>query len=114
MILTLLLHQWKAFWRSRGAGKALIFRLLVGFVLLYFLATGLALGLYMPEILLHFFPGQDLVTVFCSLLLYYFSIDLVVRFLFQDLPVLATRPYLLQNISRRRLVSFAVRDAAAI
>jgi len=106
MILTLLLHQWKAFWRSRGAGKALIFRLLVGFVLLYFLATGLALGLYMPEILLHFFPGQDLVTVFCSLLLYYFSIDLVVRFLFQDLPVLATRPYLLQNISRRRLVSF--------
>jgi len=106
MILTLLLHQWKAFWRSRGAGKALIFRLLIGFGLLYILAAGLVVGLYIPDILLHLFPGRQLVTVFCSLLLYYFSIDLVVRFLFQDLPVLATRPYLLQNIPRRRLVSF--------
>jgi len=106
MILTLLSHQWKAFWRSRGSGKSLIFRLLIGLVLLYFLASGLVLGLYLRVILLHFFPGQDLDTVFCGFLLYYFSIDLVVRFLFQDLPVLATRPYLLQNISRRQLVSF--------
>ena len=106
MILTLLSHQWKAFWRSRGSGKSLIFRLLVGFGLLYILAAGLSLGLYFRVILLHIFPGQDPVTVFCSFLLYYFFIDLVVRFLFQDLPVLATRPYLLQNIPRRRLVSF--------
>jgi len=106
MILTLLLHQWKAFWRSRGAGKTLILRLLMGLMLLYFLAAGLAVGLYTRVILSHFFPGQDAVAVFCSLLLYYFSIDLVLRFLFQDLPVLATRPYLLLNIPRRRLVSF--------
>jgi len=106
MILTLLSHQWKAFRRSRGAGKTLILRLLMGLVLLYLLAIGFLLGFYIRMILLHIFPGQDAVTVFCRLLLYYFPIDLAVRFLFQDLPVLATRPYLLQNIRRRQLVNF--------
>jgi len=106
MILMLLSHQWKAFWRRRGAAKALILRLLVGLVLLYFLVASFVLGFSIQPLLLYFFPGQDPPIVFCGLLLYYFTIDLSLRLLMQGLPVLATRPYLLQNIKRRQLVTF--------
>ena len=106
MTFTLLSHQWRAFWRSRSAGKNLAAQIFLGFVILYLLACTLALGLSLRHFLPRFFPGQDIIRVFCSLILYYFAIDILMRFLMQELPVLSIQPYLGQNIRRRQLVRF--------
>ena len=106
MILTLLSHQWKAFWRSRSAGKNLATQIFIGFLVLYLLACAIFLGFSFRHLLPKLFPGQDVIKVFCGLILYYFLADILVRFLVQELPVLSVQPYLAQNIRRRQLVRF--------
>jgi hypothetical protein len=106
MTLTLLSHQWKAFWRSRSAGKNVAAQIFIGFIVLYLLASALFLGLSLRHFLPKLFPGQDIIRLFCGLILYYFSFDTLMRFLLQELPVLSIQPYLGQNIRRRQLVRF--------
>ena len=106
MTFTLLLHQWKAFWRGRNAGKNLAAQLFIGFVILYLCSLALYLGIGLRHLLHKLMPGQDLITVFCSLILYYFSFDILLRFTFQELPVLSVQPYLTQNIRKSQLVRF--------
>jgi len=106
MILTLLSHQWKSFWRGRGVSKSIAMQLFLSFIILYLLASCLVLGLALGHLLGQLFPGQDTVKVYCGLILYYFALDLVMRFLFQELPVLSTQPYLTQNIRRSQLVAY--------
>ncbi|HEV2478258.1 MAG TPA: DUF5687 family protein [Puia sp.] len=106
MILTLLSHQWKSFWRGRGAGKSLALQIFMGFLFLYLLACCLVLGIELSFLLKKLYPGQDIIRQYCGLILYYFAIDLVLRFLFQELPVLATQPYLALDIRRGKLVDF--------
>lgn len=106
MILTLLSHQWKAFWRSRSAGKNVAAQIFIGFLVLYLLGCALFVGLSFGHFLPKLFPGQDIIRVFCGLILYYFSFDVLVRFLVQELPVLSIQPYLGQNIRRGQLVGF--------
>ena len=106
MILTLLSHQWKSFWRSRSAGKSLVSQLFMGFLILYLLGSAAILGISLKYSLLKLFPGQDIIRVFCGLILYYFSLDIILRFAFQELPVLSVQPYLTENIRRRQLVAF--------
>lgn len=106
MILTLLSHQWKAFWRSRNAGQSIVLQLFVGFVILYLLASFFFLGVSLKRFLPHLFPGLPVIESFCGLILYYFFIDILLRFFFQDLPSFAIQPYLLQNIRRTQLATF--------
>jgi hypothetical protein len=106
MTFTLLSHQWRAFWRSRSAGKNLAVQIFIGFLALYLLASALLLGLSLEHFLPKFFPGQDIIRVFCGLILYYFSIDVLMRFMLQELPILSILPYLAQNIRRSQLVRF--------
>ena len=44
--------------------------------------------------------------VFCSFILFYFAVDIIIRFFWQELPALAIQPYLLQNIRRKQLIAF--------
>jgi hypothetical protein len=106
ILFTLLSHQWKSFWRSRSAGKSLAIQIFMGFMFLYLLSVAIAAGLFLKGLLVKGFPGEDVVGVFCGFLLYYFLIDLVLRFMVQDLPTLAVQPYLVQNIRRRQLIRF--------
>lgn len=106
LLLTLLSHQFKSFWRSRNAGKSLAIQIFIGFIVLYLLSVSIAAGLYLGQGLEKFFPGQDVVRLFCGLLLYYFCFDILLRYMMQDLPTLAIQPYLVQNIRRRQLIRF--------
>jgi hypothetical protein len=103
---TFLYHQWKYFWRSRGTGKSLAMQLLVGFFTVYLLFSVLGIGYFLQKIIAQFFPGQEPTAVFSGFLLYYFAIDLVVRFQFQSLPTIAIQPYLTQNIKRKKIIEF--------
>lgn len=78
----------------------------MGFLFLYLLASCLVLGIGLSYLLKKMYPGQDTIRIYCGMILYYFAIDLVLRFLFQELPVLSTRPYLALNIRRSQLVNF--------
>jgi hypothetical protein len=106
MILTLLSHQWKSFWRRRGAGRNLALQLVFGLLILYLLGCAVVLGFVLKRLLQQFFPHQDIIELFCSFILYYFCFDIVLRMAIQELPVLTVTPYLSQNIRRRQLVSF--------
>src|SRR5271170_1571788 len=106
MLLTVLSHQWKSFWRSRSAGKGLAVQLFLGFLILYLLAVAVSLGFYLNSFIQKVFPGQDVILVFCGFILYYFFIDILLRFLLQDLPTLTIQPYLVQNIRRSQLIRF--------
>jgi hypothetical protein len=74
--------------------------------MLYMLSVAIGTGFFLKNLLTKSFPGQDIVRVFCSFLLYYFSIDILIRFMVQDLPTLSIQPYLVQNIRRRQLIRF--------
>jgi hypothetical protein len=106
MILTLLQHQWKSFWRSRNAGKSLAMQIFIGFMTLYFMACSLALGFFVQEFIKQVFPGADVLKTFLGFILYYFAFDIMLRFMMQELPGLTIQPYLLQNIRRSQLIRF--------
>jgi len=106
MILTLLSHQWKSFWRGRNAGTSLAVQIFMGLLIAYILASLLAVGLGLGHVLAKVYPNQDIVRIFCGFILYYFSFDIVFRFTIQELPVLSVQPYLGQNIRRQQLVTF--------
>lgn len=106
MILTLLTHQWKSFIRSRNSGRSIVLQIVLGFFILYFLAIAVFLGISLSSILKEAFPKQDIVKIFCGFILYYFSFDIILRFMLQDLPTLTVQAYLLQNIKKSSLVGF--------
>lgn len=106
MVLTLLSHQWKSFWRGRNAGTGLAVQIFLGLLIAYLLASLLAMGLGLGHILHKVYPRQNVVPIFCGFILYYFSFDIVMRFTIQELPVLTIQPYLGQNIRRQQLVAF--------
>jgi hypothetical protein len=106
MILTILSHQWKGFWRRRGAGKSLAVQIFTGFLIAYLSVSALFLGFALGHLLAKIAPGQDSISVFCGLILYYFAFDIIMRFMMQELPVLSVQPYLGQNIRRRQLSRF--------
>jgi len=106
MILTLLSHQWKSFWRGRNAARSLVTQIFIGLIIAYFLVSMLVFGLALGHILHKTFPGQDTVRIFCGFILYYFFIDILLRFAMQELPVLTIVPYLGQNIRRSQMVGF--------
>ena len=106
MIYTLLQHQWKSFWRSRSAGRNVAMQIFIGFIVLYLAATAIFVGFSLNKILLESFPDKDVIHVFLGFILYYFSFDIIMRFIMQDLPTLAVQPYLTQNIKRSKLVQF--------
>ena len=106
MIFILLQHQWKSFWRSRSAGRSLALQIFIGFIVLYLTATALFIGFSLDKILAEIAPGKDVIQIFLGIILYYFSFDIIMRFIMQDLPTLAVQPYLTQNIKRGKLVQF--------
>lgn len=106
MIATFISHQWKSTWRSRSRGKNLALQLFVGFFMLYIVFAALGIGFFLKRIIEQFFPGLDIIGVFCGFILYYFALDTLIRLQFQNLPTLAIQPYLTQNIKKSQLVGF--------
>lgn len=99
-------HQWLNFWRSRNANKSVAIQMIVGiFYLLIFLEIA-GLGISLPYLLKESFPDKDPIFLFCSYIIYYFLIGLIIRFQLQELPTLSIQPYLTQNIKRSKMLRF--------
>ena len=76
IFLTLFSHQWKSFWRSRGAGKSVGMQIVIGFIILYILANAIVLGFTLRSIIKHQFPEQDGIKIFFTDL--FFTIFLLI------------------------------------
>jgi hypothetical protein len=106
MLATFLNHQWKAFWRSRNRNGSLATQLILLFFMLYFLAAAVGLGFGMAHFLGQLFPDQDLIKSFNGIILYYFALDLILRFQLQELPTLIIIPYLHLKVPKSKIISF--------
>lgn len=107
MFSTLLKHQLKKSLRSKYFTQGWGIKLLIGFLVLYFGASFLLLGILLPEILSEVHPeAESLILVFNRYILYYMLVDLALRFFLQDLNLLSVQHYLLQNIRKSKVVNF--------
>ena len=106
MIKHLIRHQWKESSRSKkfseSTGVKIAYWFFVGLMLLYVLAAGFLID----RILEASFPGQDPVSRFNSFVLYYFSMDLFMRFYLQDTPVLSIGPYLHLPLKKHKMIHY--------
>ncbi|SIR44537.1 DUF5687 family protein [Pontibacter lucknowensis] len=108
MLGTLLSLQWKQSRRSPAYQKSLVVKIILGFFIVYFALIFIALGFFSHKLLTEIYPDQSPVVSFNSFLLFYFLIDLVSRFMLQDLPVLAIQPFLHLPLKRNKLVHFVL------
>jgi hypothetical protein len=86
-------HQFKQLRRSPFWQKSLAINIVLSFLIGLILLELLAVGIMLPRILSEIYPDQDIVALFNGILLYYFAIDLILRYLMQSLPVIAAQPY---------------------
>ncbi|WP_299701345.1 DUF5687 family protein [uncultured Pontibacter sp.] len=106
MFLVLLRQQWKQTSRSPVFQKSLVVNIILGLLIIYFASILVTLGFFADKVLVKLYPGQSSVDSLNSFLLFYFLIDLLLRFMMQDLPVLAVQPYLHLPVRRNRLIHF--------
>jgi hypothetical protein len=106
MISTFAQHELKAFWRSKNTGKNITIRIVMAVLVLYLLLNVVVVAFYMDKILDKAMPDEDMIPAFCSILLYYFLFDLLMRLQLQELPTLRVQPYLTLPIKRNTLVGY--------
>ncbi|SDL95021.1 DUF5687 family protein [Pedobacter antarcticus] len=106
MLFIFIRHQWLSFWRSKGKGRDLGIQLVMGFLILYIMATALLVGFNLDKLIIEFFPDKSVFAVFNGLLLYYFALDFLMRFQLQELPALAIVPYLHLRIPKEKILDF--------
>jgi len=107
MVIPLLLHKWKQSFRSTFFAQGIGIKLLLGFLSLYFLLIFGGLGFILPELLEKSdLPGSDVGSKFTSLLIYYFLVDVTLRFFLENLSVIQARHYLLLNIPKSSIFHY--------
>lgn len=105
MIQTLISNEWKKFVRSRSSGTSIFAQIFLAFIVLYLLSASIILGVMLKSIIHKLAPTKE-VSMYCSILFYYFLLDLPIRYWMQELPTLSLQPYLLLNIKKSILVRF--------
>ena len=107
-MLSLLGHIWKGTVRSVVWHRNLGVNIFLGIVFLMLFFNFLSIGLFIDRIFEESLPGKDPVAIFNSILLYYFGIDLLLRYLIQQAPGVIARPYLHLPISRKKIAHFSL------
>ncbi|WP_299064320.1 DUF5687 family protein [uncultured Polaribacter sp.] len=108
MMLRFLKLEWKQFLRSASFGKSIAIKIIMGFFVLYFLATFLLIGIGGYYILKKQFPESDPLQLVNSYLLYAILGDLIFRYLMQKLPVMNIKPMLILPIKKSKLVHYVL------
>lgn len=104
MFFKLLKLEFKSFFRSATFGKSLAVKLFMGFIGLYFFFTFLSLGISLYPLCKEVVPREKPLLVVNSFLLVWLAAELLLRFFFQNLPVLDAKPLLTQRVTRSQVV----------
>ena len=94
----------KKFFRAPQWELKLAVRIFLGFVVLYFLAVFLSLGIGGYYLLTKHYPDTDPILLINPFLGFYFAVDLMLRYFFQALPVTEVKSLLLHPISKKAIV----------
>ncbi|UII22532.1 DUF5687 family protein [Fulvivirga ligni] len=88
--------------KNKTLGAILLFLIIL--MVLYLLVA----GFFLDEILLSFFPDQNVIDIYAGLVLYYFMTELVMRFYLQDIPAMEVQPYLILPIKRSKIIHYVM------
>jgi hypothetical protein len=94
----------KKFFRAPQWELQLAIRILMGFLALFFLAVFLFVGGGLFFVLRKIFPQQDPISLINKFLVYYYGVDLLIRYFFQTLPVTDVKVLLIQPIFKKTII----------
>ncbi len=97
---------WRELIRSANLSKNIAANIVLIFFALYFSAIALGVGFNLSIYIEKNFPSQSPITVFNSLIFYYFSFDLIVRIMMQKLPVFGFKPFLIVPVKRIKIAHY--------
>lgn len=106
MFIKLINLERKAFFRSASLGKSIAIKIFIGFMVLYFGLVFLVLGFALPDVLREAFPDSEPIQIINRYLALWFLVELFMRFMLQNLPVLEIKPLLVQRIKKSTLIHF--------
>lgn len=106
MILKFLYLEWKSFIRSASFGANLAIKILIGFLAVYFTLVFLAMGIGAFYILKKM--NLDPIVTINKFMIYYLIFDLIIRLMFQKIPVMNIRPLLVFPIKKSTIVHFSL------
>jgi len=98
----------KAFFRSASVGKSIGLKILLGFLVIYFLLVFLVLGIALYPFLKEKFPTQSPLTIVNGFVIYWLAFELIFRFFMQSLPVINIKPLLVLPIQRKKVIHFVL------
>ena len=98
----------KAFFRSASVGKSIGLKILMGFLVVYFLLVFLVLGIALYPILEKSFPDQKPLAIVNSFVVFWLFFELVLRFFMQSLPVMNIKPLLVLPIKKQSVIHFVL------
>ena len=90
--------------RSAVWNKNTAINIVYGLLMLYLAGCFTLLGFMIDRILLNAFPDNDPVTLLNGVLLYYFGLELLIRFLMQQTPAMSITPFLHLPVKRSFLM----------
>lgn len=103
MFFKLLRLEWKSFMRSASFGKGLAVKLLLAFLGLYFFVCFVALGIGLFFLLKRDSGITEPILFVNNYLLIWFFGEFIIRFIFQNIPLIDIKPLLAQGVSRSRI-----------
>jgi len=104
MLATLLLsHQQKSFFRNARWRRNIFSRILLGVLILYLLFIAIVFAINIESLLKEI--GSNPFDTFNSIIIYYFSVDFLLRCFLQPLPSLQIVPYLRFKIRRSTIIN---------
>jgi hypothetical protein len=98
--------EWKSFLRSASFGTNLAIKIVMGLFALYFIGCFILLGFAIYPMLES--NGMNPLQTVNKYLIYYFTGDLLLRYLVQKMPVVNIRPLLILPIKRNVIVHFTI------
>lgn len=107
MYLKLLNLELKSFLRNPQFGANLAIKILMAFAYM-----GMGLTFCLMAVGLYFYSteeiNQDPLKIFSKYFIYYAAFDMVVRYFIQQMPTQNIKPFLTQNITKKKLVNYTI------
>ncbi|MAZ26816.1 MAG: hypothetical protein CL868_07025 [Cytophagaceae bacterium] len=102
--------EWKSFFRAASFQTNLVLKIFMVFGALYFMAmfVAMAIGAYFGLEK----AGYEPLGMVNKFLIYYFVVDLLMRYFFQKMPVINIQPLLLLPFKKSKIVSYALGKTA--
>ncbi|WP_298418065.1 DUF5687 family protein [uncultured Kordia sp.] len=106
MVKKFLSLQWKEFFRSSAFQKGIAIKILLVLAALYFGGCALVLGVGLFFIVKKMVPGIDPMQTVNNFLIFWFLMDLIIRYFMQQMPVMNIKPLMIIPVKKKNIIHF--------